>query len=165
MAELTPFQTVGPFFHLALAPARSPAGFAGSPAEPRIRIEGSVRDGRGEAVSDALLEFCGAGHIDRAATDERGRYAVETGLPRAASGADRTRHAPHLVVAVFARGILTRLVTRLYFEDEPANAADPVLAAVPAARRETLIARRLAGGTYRFDVVLQGAGETVFFDV
>ena len=73
--------------------------------------------------------------------------------------------APHLAIGILARGLLTRLVTRLYFEDEPSNGDDPVLALVPAERRSTLVARRIDGDRYRFDVKLQGDGETVFFDV
>jgi protocatechuate 3,4-dioxygenase alpha subunit len=72
--------------------------------------------------------------------------------------------APHILVSVMARGVLTRFITRLYFEDEPANDRDPVLALVPTARRNTLIARRSGEGRYRFDIRIQGPGETVFFD-
>jgi len=73
--------------------------------------------------------------------------------------------APHIVLGILGRGILTRLVTRLYFDDEAANAQDPILEMVPADRRPTLVARRVADGRYRFDIVLQGQDETVFFDV
>ena len=75
--------------------------------------------------------------------------------------------APHICVAVFGRGLLNHLFTRLYFADEPANANDPVLACVPAERRATLLAQRQAGEkvVYRFDIVLQGVGETVFFNI
>jgi protocatechuate 3,4-dioxygenase, alpha subunit len=68
------------------------------------------------------------------------------------------------MVSVMGRGILTRFITRLYFEDEPATDRDPILAIVPAARRDTLIARRTTGGRYRFDIRFQGPDETVFFD-
>ena len=76
-----------------------------------------------------------------------------------------TLQAPHLAIGVLARGVLTRLVTRMYFEDEASNVDDPILALVPASRRHTLIAIRTAGDHYRFDIILQGNGETVFFDV
>ena len=84
---------------------------------------------------------------------------------RASWKSGESRQAPHLVMGILARGLLTRLVTRLYFEDEPSNDQDPILALVPKERRATLIARRTSEGRYRFDVVLQGEGETVFFDV
>ena len=80
---------------------------------------------------------------------------------------DGKPQAPHILVAVFARGMLLQNYTRIYFEGEAANAADPVMALVPPDRRATLIARRKAGGeaAYRFDIRLQGDNETVFFDV
>jgi protocatechuate 3,4-dioxygenase alpha subunit len=78
---------------------------------------------------------------------------------------DGRSQAPHVVVSVMGRGILTRFITRIYFEDEPANIDDPILGLVPAARRGTLIARRVAEGHYAFDIVMQGPRETVFFDV
>jgi protocatechuate 3,4-dioxygenase alpha subunit len=123
-------------------------------------VHGSVRDGAGAPVPDALLEFWqeDAGFA-RVATDAAGTFAFDTVLP-AVEGAE----APHLVVQLFARGILTRLLTRLYFEGQPANATDPVLGLVPEARRATLIARRTASDAYRFDVALQGPDETVFLD-
>ena len=80
-------------------------------------------------------------------------------------GPEGQAQAPHLVIGLFARGLLTRLVTRIYFEDEPSNAPDPILACVAPDRRSTLIAPRRAAGRYRFDIVLQGPHETVFFDV
>ena len=73
--------------------------------------------------------------------------------------------SPHVLVSILARGILTRLVTRIYFDDEAANDTDPILAMVPAERRPTLVARREADGRYRFDIRLQGENETVFFDI
>jgi protocatechuate 3,4-dioxygenase alpha subunit len=97
-------------------------------------------------------------------TGADGSFVLETIKPGVVPGPDGRPQAPHLVVGILARGLLTRLVTRLYFADE-ANAPDPILALVPAPRRSTLIARRIAEGRYRFDIVLQGEGETVFFDV
>jgi protocatechuate 3,4-dioxygenase alpha subunit len=145
---LTPSQTVGPYLSLGLP---WPAG-ADAPGEVRVRIAGRVLDGEGVPVPDALVEtwdpearaFC------RCPTDDDGRWAVST--PR----------APHLGVSVFARGLLHRVVTRIYLADDP---DDPVLASVPAERRGTLIAMEEGPGAYRFDVRLQGEGETVFFDV
>ena len=87
-------------------------------------------------------------------------------MPGRVPGPDQGRgQAPHLVISVLARGLLTRLATRMYFADEPANEEDPVLALVPPERRDTLIARRTDPTTFTFDIVLQGPGETVFFDV
>lgn len=118
----------------------------------------------------------------RVATDADGRFSVTTvkpgavpapasalGSAAAAAAATATAprlQAPHIAINVFARGVLTPELTRLYFEDEAdANAFDPILALVPASRRDTLIARRIAEARYQFDVVLQGDRETVFFDV
>ena len=181
MAELTPFQTVGPFFEVVMpAPGRSPRNLPG-PEVRRILVEGIVRDGSGAPVPDALIEtwqadasgryrepgddptsFDGFGRIP---TDDRGRFELTTIIPGSVPGPAGALQAPHLAVGVLARGVLTRLVTRIYFEGEPANQGDPILALVPPERRETLIARRLGGDRYRFDIVLQGPDETVFFDV
>jgi protocatechuate 3,4-dioxygenase alpha subunit len=96
----------------------------------------------------------------RVATDGDGRFQVQTVKPGA-----RSEHAPHILLAIYGGGILYRYVTRLYFDDESANASDPVLALVPAPRRQTLIAVPAGPGRYRFDIRLQGENETVFFDV
>ena len=79
--------------------------------------------------------------------------------------ADGGTQAPHILVSVMARGILTRFVSRIYFDDDAGNAHDPILSLVPEGRRHTLIARRTDEGRYVFNLVMQGAGETVFFDV
>jgi protocatechuate 3,4-dioxygenase alpha subunit len=158
----TPSQTVGPFFSFGLA--ERPEVFAGGD----VRLEGRVFDGNGDPVPDALVELWqadrdgnygdGADGFGRCATDGDGRYAFTTVKPGAVSP-----HAPHVAVSLFARGLLKRLVTRIYFPDEPdANAADPALAR--ADRPETLIATR-DGDALRFDIHLQGDQETVFFDI
>lgn len=165
----SPSQTIGPFFAFALpwptGPHVVPEGTAGA-----IRLHGRLLDGQGDPVPDGLIETWQLGPPEtrgfgRCPTDREGRYAIVTRKPGpiAAGGAV---HAPHLVVSVFARGLLKRAVTRIYFPDEPAaNLADPVLASIgEAAARGTLVAVREAGG-YRFDIRLQGEGETVFFDV
>ncbi|GJG88071.1 protocatechuate 3,4-dioxygenase subunit alpha [Gemmatimonadetes bacterium T265] len=180
----------------------APGGTPGT----RIRVEGRVLDGDGVGVEDAMLEVWQADHLGRyhhpadprvgplldqsmegaftgfgrVATDAAGRFELTTVKPGAVpfdAAVDGTRaQAPHLNLAVFARGLLNHLFTRVYFDDEAANADDPVLALVPAGRRGTLVAQLVEGRAsepavdraYRFDVVLQGsdaAAETVFFDV
>jgi len=158
MSGPTPFQTIGPFFHGALACAPLAHSSANG---VRISVRGSVRDGAGAPVGDALLEFwqVDAGFA-RAPTDASGAFAIDTILP----GPSGPAQAPHLVLQIFARGILSRLLTRVYFEDQPQNASDPILSLVPEDRRSSLLARRIASDAYRFDVVLQGPDETVFFD-
>ena len=178
MRGLTPSQTVGPFFAIGLDwPQANRLGGACADAPPVV-IRGQLFDGAGVPVPDALLEiwqadaagryarrsdaaFRGAGRCSVAAD---GGYVFETIKPgRISAAADVD--APHINLVIFARGLLTHLYTRIYFDDEAAaNAADPVLALVPAARRASLIARR-EGDYYRFDIHLQGASETVFFDV
>jgi protocatechuate 3,4-dioxygenase alpha subunit len=168
MAELTPSQTVGPFLHIALPWADGP--FAASPDTPdAIAIEGRVLDGAGNPVPDGLIETWQAeanGHrgFGRCATDQDGWYRIVTVRPAVQADRDGNPEAPHLDVSVFARGLLHRLVTRIYFPDATENAADPVLSSVGPERRDTLVATTVDGG-YRFDIHLQGEGETVFFDV
>lgn len=169
MRGTTPPQTIGPFFGVLL-PERGLVSLLppGSPG-PRVCISGTVVDGAGEPVSDALVEIwqggvgaCGFGRIP---TTRAGGFAFETTKPGPVPGPDGRPQAPHLVVGLFARGLLTRLVTRVYFDDEAANEHDPVLACVPADRWATVIAVGESAGRYRFDIVLQGPRETVFFDV
>jgi len=151
-----------------------------------IMLEGVVTDADGKPVPDAMIEiwqanpagryaspdddrqelpldegFIGFG---RASTGDDGLYRFKTVRPGRVPGPGNTLQAPHIAVGVFGRGLIKRLVTRLYFEDARENADDPILALVPAERRNTLIARR-TGDTWRFDIVLQGERETVFFDV
>jgi protocatechuate 3,4-dioxygenase, alpha subunit len=180
LPDTTPSQTVGPFLHLGLDWPDGryvvPEGTAGA-----IWIRGNVVDGQGEPVPDALIETwqadpegrydqCDEGErfrgFGRCPTDADGAYAIQTlkpGLvPYLRTG---RKQAPHIDVSLLARGLLQRLVTRVYFADEPdANAADPVLASLPEAARATLLATPTGGG-YRFDVHLQGDHETAFFDV
>jgi protocatechuate 3,4-dioxygenase alpha subunit len=185
---LTPSQTIGPFLAIGLPWPDGPEVV--DPATPgAITITGRVLDGAGEPVPDALVETWQAApdgsfdHPDdprgaratgfrafgRSATDAAGGYRIVTLRPGALPAAGGGSEAPHLDVTVFARGLLDRVVTRIYFADQPAaNAADPVLAAVPAERRGTLIATPPPGGgpgSFRFDIRLQDPQETVFFDV
>jgi protocatechuate 3,4-dioxygenase alpha subunit len=168
----SPSQTIGPFFGFALPWAAGAAPVAaGEPGA--IRVHGRVLDGRGDPVSDGLIETWAPHGFARSATDREGGYAVTTLKPVAIVAAGGGVHAPHLLVSIFARGLLRRLVTRIYFPDEiAANDRDPVLASMgDAAARATLLAERDERpaedhpAAYRFDIRLQGPGETVFFDV
>ncbi len=188
----TPSQTAGPYVHIGLIPAA--AGLpvrsqerldvlAGADVDgTRIRIEGSVQDGAGDMVRDAVVELWqadaqgrfGAGGFPgwgRSACDfETGLWSFETVKPGPTPSADGSMQAPHVNLLVFARGINIHLHTRMYFGDEEAaNAADPVLAAVGSPNlRQTLIAPPESGTgetLYRFAIHLQGERETVFFDV
>ncbi|MGW0504299.1 protocatechuate 3,4-dioxygenase subunit alpha [Micromonospora sp. NPDC003241] len=181
--ELTASQTVGPFLHIGLpwpdGPDVVPATATGA-----IVISGRIVDGDGAPVPDALVETWQAdsdgrfAHPDdprgpvygfrgfgRCPTDDNGVYRIRTVKPGPLPTPDGGTEAPHINVSIFGRGLLDRLVTRLYFPDEPANATDPVLTALPdPARRATLIAATAADG-YVFDIRLRGEPETVFFDV
>jgi protocatechuate 3,4-dioxygenase, alpha subunit len=185
VTALSPSQTVGPYLAIGLLWPDGPDVVAqGTPGT--IRVFGQLYDGDGEPVPDGLVETWQAdpdGRFDhpddprgaarregfrgfgRCATGPNGEWEIRTLKPGQVPAADGSLLAPHLDVSVFARGLLDRLVTRIYFGDEEeANAADPVLAEVPAERRSTLIAQRTEGG-YRLDLRLQGEGETVFFAV
>jgi protocatechuate 3,4-dioxygenase alpha subunit len=162
----TPSQTVGPFFHDALL---RPDAVAVAPATgPCVRIVGTVRDGAGAGVPDAVLEAWQGRDFRRVATGEGGHFTFTMTHPSAVSG-ERTE-APHVEVVLFARGLLNQLVTRIYFPDTTGHETDPVLRRVPAERRSTLVARPEPGTdgpgpAFRFDIVLQGADETVFLDI
>ena len=167
--QVTPSQTIGPFFHDCIlrddVRCDTIVGDAGS---ERIRVEGRVLDGDGEGVPDAVLEVWQEAGFARVGTENDGGFSFTTARPKAVPFDRASMQAPHLSVAVFARGLLNHLFTRIYFADEPSTPADPVLHRVPDTRRATLIAARDDDGsltpTYRFDIVLQGQGETVFFD-
>jgi protocatechuate 3,4-dioxygenase alpha subunit len=172
----TPSQTVGPFFAIEL-PYDDGRHVAREGTPGAIWLRGRVIDGAGEPVPDALVEswqadpagefggdFRGFG---RSGTDDEGRWAILTlkpgSLPARPDGA---RQAPHVDLAVFARGLLHQVVTRLYFADEgQANAADPVLAGLDEQARATLVAQRTDDGHYELDIHLQGPHETTFFAV
>ncbi|MEJ2861000.1 protocatechuate 3,4-dioxygenase subunit alpha [Actinomycetospora flava] len=185
MLDLTPSQTVGPFFAFGL-PFDGGGDVVPTGTPGAITLYGTVRDGAGAPVPDALLEFWQAGpdgrlptrsgslHRDgrsftgfaRVPTDRAGDYHLRTLRPAAPAGSP---HAPHLAVTVFARGLLHHLFTRVYFPNHvDANAADPLLSSLDDARRATLVAVPDGGPTgpgYRFDVRMQGPGETVFLDL
>jgi protocatechuate 3,4-dioxygenase alpha subunit len=186
MSTLTPFQTVGPFFDFGLIIAGGETIAQPSAPGRHVAVEGTIRDGAGDPVPDAIVEiwqanaagsyrhpaddrdtgsdptFDGFGRIP---TADDGRFAFTTVMPGRVPGADGALQAPHLVVVVLSRGVLTRLITRMYFGGDAANIEDAVLALVPEERRATLIAAPDGADRYRFDIVLQGKGETVFFDV
>jgi len=189
---LTGSQTVGPFFERALTREDAVRHVLVGPETTgdRVRIQGQLFDGDGQPVPDGLIEiwqanahgrynhpadtrsdlpldpeFLGFG---RCGTDEDGGFWFETVKPGRIP-LDGTLQAPHIVVTVFSRGLLNHCVTRVYFADDPALQDDPILQRVPADRRSTLLAQPqgIDGAVqgYRWDVHLQGAGETAFFNV
>ncbi|MEW9582753.1 protocatechuate 3,4-dioxygenase subunit alpha [Paraburkholderia sp. DGU8] len=189
----TPSQTVGPYFAYGLCPQQYDFDFkslftpvlADREADgEHITIIGQVFDGDGNVISDAMIEMSQVdpnGHYPDSreeilksgfhgfarvgtGTDPHKRFFVETVKP----GRISPDQAPHVNVILTMRGMLLHTFTRIYFEDEAqANQQDPVLAAVPADRRGTLIARREpnTANVYRFDIHMQGDKETVFFDL
>jgi protocatechuate 3,4-dioxygenase alpha subunit len=168
----TPSQTVGPFFWFGLC-ERPCSDLVSSERPGALHISGSVFDGAGEPVADAMVEvwqadeegsYRGDFGWGRCGTDADGRFSFVTVKPGRASAANGEPQAPHLLVLVFARGLLKPVLTRMYFPDEAdANAADPVLAEIDdSAARETLLAAE-AGDGFRFDIHLQGDRQTTFF--
>jgi protocatechuate 3,4-dioxygenase alpha subunit len=153
MAELTSFQTAGPFLHIGLRAGLEPS--RAIPRESAITIEGRLIDGAGAGVPDGVLEFWqpDVKAFHRILTGPDGEFALET------------RKSPHIAVLVMGRGILTCYFTRIYLEDSDGLDDDPVLRLVPPERRTTLVARKAGERLYHFDVILQGDRETVFFDV
>jgi protocatechuate 3,4-dioxygenase alpha subunit len=190
MSKQTPSQTVGPFYAIGLTRQPMNVMATESTQGQRIRIEGKVFDGDCAAIPDVMVEIWQANaygrynHPDdkqekpldptftgwgRSGTDESCFYSFETIKPGPVPGNDDTVQAPHVNGVIFARGMLVHAYTRIYFDDEAANASDPVLLSVKnKARRSTLIAQhgeRDGQTVYRFDIRLQGEGETVFFDM
>jgi protocatechuate 3,4-dioxygenase alpha subunit len=180
MTAATAHQTAGPYWHLIdfpewadlLRPGSGNEGVAGE----RLTLAGRITDGEGAPVVDALVEIWQAGPdgafeegfhgFGRCATDARGEFRFATLKPGPVPGRGNAVQAPHIQLAIFARGLMRHLVTRAYFEGEALNASDPVLSMVEdPARRATLLARPEGDGTWRFDIRLQGEGETVFLDV
>jgi protocatechuate 3,4-dioxygenase, alpha subunit len=186
---VTPSQTIGPFFAVGLiwadGPDVVPEGTPGA-----VRIGGRVLDGAGEPVADALVETWqadpagrfahpddprgpadgpggrGFGGFGRCATDAEGRWAVRTLKPGPLPAPDGGVEAPHLDVSVFARGLLHRVVTRIYFPDEAeANAADPVLCSIADPEARARLVAVAEGDGLRFDIRLQGEQETPFLAI
>jgi len=186
--QATTWQTVGPFFMIGLQRHYQDNLAGEGVSGERVRIQGRVLDGEGVPVPDAMLEiwqanahgkyahpedtqakllepgFTGYGRVP---TDGEGIFHFATIKPGGVPGPDGTEQAPHIVVSVFMRGLLTRLITRIYFPDEPRNTADYVLNLVEPQRRSSLIARSVSGlpGVLEWNVVLQGPDETVFFEL
>ena len=178
-------QTVGPYLHIGLTWLNT-ARIAGPGVKgERLTLQGRLLDGDGAGVSDGLIEIWQANAAGRYAhpedpqnaplekgfrgfgripTDANGGFKFTTIRPGRVPGPGGKLQAPHLSVTVFMRGLLKQLSTRIYFPGDPANAQDPLLKLVPAARRATLIARRKAKGVLEWNIVLQGKDETVFFD-
>jgi protocatechuate 3,4-dioxygenase alpha subunit len=186
----TPSQTVGPFFHIGLDRPDWADLTSGGPQGERIVIEGRVIDGDGASVPDACLELWQANAVGRyahpddtrtdkpldpnfrgfgrVATDADGRLRFTTIRPGPIPGRGNALQAPHIDVALFARGLLKQLFTRIYFTGDPLNETDPVLLSIDdPGRRETLLATPNGSdaGTWHLDIVMQGENETVFFDI
>jgi protocatechuate 3,4-dioxygenase alpha subunit len=185
--QATTSQTVGPYFSIGLTRLKKVDLTGPGVSGERITISGRVLDGDRNPVPDAVLEiwqanshgkyahpeddqdkplepaFQGYGRIP---VDDNGLFRFTTIKPGPVPGPDGKPQAPHIAVSVFMRGLLRRLVTRIYFPGEPANASDFVLNLVDAGRRSTLIAKKNANelGTLEWNVILQGLDETVFFD-
>ncbi len=186
MTAATGSQTAGPYWHLIEHPdwadllrAAGPNGALAGTGE-RILLTGQVTDGEGAPCPDAMVEiwqadpegrYDGAFHgFGRCATDREGRYRFVTLKPGPVRGRGNATQAPHVTLSIFARGLMAQVVTRLYFAGEALNEADPVLAAIPAARRGTMVAQPAGAGEWRLDIRLQGPKgkedtETVFLEV
>jgi protocatechuate 3,4-dioxygenase, alpha subunit len=183
----TTWQTVGPFFSIGMTRLYRDTIAGPGVAGERVEISGRILDGDGAPVPDGIVEiwqansqgkyahpedtqdksvepgFSGYGRVP---TDEDGRFRFTTIKPGRVPGPDGKLQAPHLAISVFTRGLQRRLITRVYFPDEPGNREDFALDLVEQSRRATLIARKMHGrtGALEWNVILQGANETVFFD-
>ncbi len=178
-------QTVGPYLHIGLTWLNASNIAGKGVAGERVTVQGRLLDGDGAPVSDGLIEiwqanshgryphpedrqkkplekgFRGFGRIP---TDAKGGFRFSTIKPGRVPGPGGKQQAPHLVVSVFMRGLLKHLATRMYFPGDPANQEDHVLKLIPPARRATLVARNKGKGALEWNILLQGKGETVFFD-
>jgi protocatechuate 3,4-dioxygenase, alpha subunit len=186
--QATTSQTVGPFFKIGFEWLHRDNMVGEGVSGERVTIQGRVLDGDGVPVPDAILEIWQAnahGKYDhpedtqdkplepgfkgygRVPTTAEGVFRFATIKPGPVPGPNGKEQAPHLVVSVFMRGVLRRMVTRMYFPDDARNSGDQILNLVEAGRRSTLIAKKTAGGPgiLEWNVVLQGPEETVFFDL
>ena len=185
--QTTSSQTVGPYLHIGLTWLNTGNLVGPGVTGEKVMLEGRILDGDGKPVGDALVEIWQANahgkyaHPDdpqdkpleegfkgfgRIPTDGNGQFKFTTIKPGRVPAPGGGMQAPHINVCILMRGMLKQLVTRIYFPGDPANAEDEALRRVPASRRDTLIAKQGAGqpGTLFWNVVLQGEGETVFFD-
>jgi protocatechuate 3,4-dioxygenase, alpha subunit len=190
--QATTWQTIGPFFSIGLSRLCCDNLVAPGVSGERVEIGGRILDGDGQPVPDGIIEIWQANahgkyaHPDdrqekplekgftgygRVPTDDDGKFRFVTIKPGRVPGPERpdgaaTLQAPHLLVSVMTRGLLRRLVTRMYFPDDPSNAEDSVLGLVEPSRRGTLIARKISDqpNALEWNVILQGNDETVFFD-
>jgi protocatechuate 3,4-dioxygenase alpha subunit len=173
MPIATAFQTIGPYWALIEHPEMADLTRFGATGDVVV-LTGTVTDGDGALITDGCVElfqsspaadtvFPGYG---RSGTGKDGMFRFTTLKPGPVPGRGNTLQAPHFALNLFARGILTRLYTRAYFDGEPMNEADPLLSMIEdPARRGTLIARRVGGHEWRMDIRLQGDGETVFIAI
>lgn len=187
MTPPTSSQTVGPFFHLGMVYMEREKCAADEIGGERITVRGKVIDGDRNPVPDAVLEiwqadsagqyssevpqnsarprFAGFGRIE---TDDHGEFQFTTIKPGRVAGPGGSLQAPHIAVTLFSRGLLKPLFTRLYFPNEPSNGEDSVLKLVPPERRATLVATGLpktgSENLLEWNIVMQGDGETVFFE-
>ena len=183
----TSSQTVGPYLHIGMTWLVTDNLVGPGVSGEQVTIQGRIQDGDGQPVSDALVEIWQANAhgqyahpedpqdkplepgfkgFGRVTTDEEGRFQFTTIKPGRVPAPSGGLQAPHINVTLFMRGMLKQLHSRIYFPGDPANADDSVLQRVPQARRATLIAKVIAGQTraLQWNVVLQGDGETAFFD-
>ena len=186
--QATTSQTVGPFFKIGLQWLYRDNLVGEGVSGERVTIQGRIFDGDGVPVPDAIVEIWQANAHGKYAHPEdtqdkplepgfkgygrvpanpEGAFRFVTIKPGPVPGPNGKEQAPHIAISIFMRGVLRRLVTRIYFPDEPRNAADYILNLVEPARRPTLIAKKIAGGLsgLEWNVVLQGPDETVFFDL
>lgn len=185
----TPSQTAGPYLHIGMTNSRSVARIAEPEAKgEHIHLECRVLDGDGTPITDAMVEiwqanadgkYCHPEDVQeklddpacrgfgRLATGANGTCVFETVIPGAVPGHEGIMQAPHMNVSIFARGLLKRLATRVYFAGNAANQKDAILALVPAERRGSLIAMPDPSrpGWWSFSIQLCGENETVFFDI
>ncbi len=185
--QTTSSQTIGPYLHIGLTWLITDNLVGPGVTGERISVEGRITDGDGKVVNDAVVEIWQANahgkyaHPDdtqdktlepgfkgfgRVTTDDEGRFRFATIKPGRVPAPGGGLQAPHLNVTIFMRGVLKHMITRIYFPGDPANAEDPVLNSISAARHDTLVAKHVAGrpGALEWNIILQGDGETVFFE-
>jgi len=185
--QTTASQTIGPYLHIGLSWLVTDNLVGAGTSGERFTVEGRIVDGDGKAVDDAIIEIWQANAHGRYAhpgdtqdkplepgfkgfgrvpTGDDGVFRFTTIKPGRVPAPGGGQQAPHLNVTIFMRGLLKHVITRIYFPGDPANAGDAVLQSVPAERRDTLVATPISGrtGALAWNVILQGKGETVFFD-